>query len=222
MKDDDIQGLYAEISQRMSVRDYGPGELDDVDLEKIEKVRKSLAALSGSTAFLRVIPAKKAGVSFGHALYCLCSYAKADDDARLNASFLLQEMILYLSALGFGSYWLGMAKPKNGFLEHEGLPFSSCWFSGKPRGLTGGKNISQFKRKTLSEITGIQGCSKVLEAVRLAPSAMSRQGWKLYGEGTKIRLHMVNNNFLVRRLLDPLTIVGAGIALCHLWATANA
>jgi hypothetical protein len=221
MEDNEIQGLYAEISQRMSVRDYRPGELNSGDLGKIEEGRKSLVTLNDSTAFLRVIPAEKAGVSFGHAPCCLCSYAK-DDNARLNASFLLQEMSLYFSTLGFGSCWVGMAKPKNGFMEHEGLSFFKMLVFGKASGAHRRESVSQFKRKTLSEITDIQDCPKVLEMVRLAPSAMNRQGWRLYAEGTKIRLYMATNNFLVRKLLDPLTIADAGIALCHLWTAAKA
>ncbi|MDR0629137.1 MAG: hypothetical protein LBG24_05800 [Treponema sp.] len=221
MENSEIQGLYAEIFKRMSVRDYRPGEPDGVDFEKIEEGRKSLISLDGSTALLRVIPAEKAGVSFGHAPYCLCSYAK-DDEARLKASFLLQEMSLYLSTRGFGSCWLGMAKPKNGFLEHESLPFFKLLVFGKAPGAHRRERVSQFKRKTLSEITDIQNCPKVLEAVRLAPSAMNRQGWRLCAEGTKIRLYMANNNFLVKKLMDPLTIVDAGIALCHLWTAARA
>ncbi|MDR1596482.1 MAG: hypothetical protein LBR99_02140, partial [Treponema sp.] len=82
MDDNEIQGLYAEISRRMSVRNYRPGGPDSADLGKIEEGRKSLVALSDSTALLQIIPAEKAGVAFGHAPYCLCSYAKDDDDAK--------------------------------------------------------------------------------------------------------------------------------------------
>jgi nitroreductase len=222
MDDNDIQRLYAEISGRMSVRDYRPGEPDSADLGKIEEGRNSLAVLSDSAALLRVLPAEKAGVAFGHAPCCLCSYAADDDDARLNAAFLLQEMSLYLSALGFGSCWVGMAKPKNGFLEHEGLPFFKLLVFGKAAGAYRRASAAQFKRKNLSEITDIQGCPKVLEAVRLAPSAMNRQGWRLYGEGTKIRLYIANDNFLLRKLMESLTVADAGIALCHLWIAAKA
>jgi nitroreductase len=222
MEDNEIQKLYAEISKRMSVRDYRPGEPDSLELGKIEEGRKSLTALSGSTALLRIIPAEKAGVAFGHAPCCLCSYAEDDDDARLNAAFLLQEMSLYLSTLGFGSCWVGMAKPKNGFLEHGGLPFFKLLVFGKAAGAYRRESVSRFKRKNLSEITDIQGCPKILEAVRLAPSAMNRQGWRLRAEGTKIRLYMAHNNFLVRKLMDPLTTADSGIALCHLWIAAKA
>jgi len=60
-----------------------------------------------------------------------------------------------------------------------------------------------------------------LEAVRLAPSAMNRQGWYLSAAGNKIRLHMAGNNFLIRKLMDPLTTADAGIALCHLILAAR-
>ena len=33
---------------------------------------------------------------------------------------------------------------------------------------------------------------------------------------------MANNNFLIKKLMDPLTIADAGIALCHLWTAAKA
>jgi nitroreductase len=222
MEDAVIQALYAEISKRMSTRNYRPGALDTVDFEKIEAGRKSLVALDSSAAFVRIIPAEDAGISFGHAPYCLCSYAEDNDDSRLSASFLLQEMSLYLSVLGFGSCWLGLAKPKSNFLEHEGFPFFKLLVFGKAAGEFRREDVSRFKRKNLSEITDIQGCPKVLEAIRLAPSAMNRQGWILHGEGTKIRLYMAANNFLVRKLMDPLTIADAGIALCHLWIAAKA
>jgi nitroreductase len=222
MENNTLQELYAEISKRMSARNYRPGALDAAELEKIEEARKSLVALDSSAAFVRIIPAGEAGISFGSAPCCLCSYAQDDDSARLSASFLLQEMSLYLSVLGFGSCWVGMAKPKSSFLEHEGLPFFKLLVFGKTAGAHRRESVSQFKRKNLSEITDIQGCPKVLEAVRLAPSAMNRQGWTLRAEGTKIRLYMANNNFLVRKLMDPLTIADAGIALCHLWLAAKA
>jgi hypothetical protein len=115
-----------------------------------------------------------------------------------------------------------MAKPKQGFLEHEGLPFFKLLVFGKTTGPHRRESVSLFKRKNLSDIADIRDCPQVLEAVRLAPSAMNRQGWRLQGEGTRIRLHMANNNFLVRKLMDPLTIADAGIALCHLWTAARA
>jgi nitroreductase len=222
MEDAMIQELYAEISKRMSVRDYRPDAPDDAELGKIEEGRKTLVALNSSAALVRALPAEAAGISFGRAPYCLCAYAQDDDDARLSASFLLQEMSLCLSVLGFGSCWLGMAKPKNNFLEHGGLPFFKLLVFGKAAGEFRRESVSRFKRKNLSEIADIQGCPKVLEAVRLAPSAMNRQGWTLRGEGTKIRLYMANNNFLIRKLMDPLTTADAGIALCHLWIAAKA
>jgi hypothetical protein len=97
-----------------------------------------------------------------------------------------------------------MAKPKSGFLEHDGLPFFKLLVFGKAAGAHRRESVSQFKRKNLSEITDIPGCLKVLEAVRLAPSAINRQGWRLNAEGTKVRLYMANNNFFVENNHTPL------------------
>jgi hypothetical protein len=50
---------------------------------------------------------------------------------------------------------------------------------------------------------------------------MNRQGWFLSRSGNRIRLYMAGNNFLLKKLMDPLTIADAGIALCHLRLAAQ-
>jgi hypothetical protein len=172
-------------------------------------------------AALRVLPAGKAGVSFGQASSCLCAYAKNESAAALNAAFMLQEMSLRLSCLGLGSCWVGMAKPGADYAEYRGLPFFKLIVFGYPAELPRRDSAGQFSRKPQAEITDIRDADALTEAVRLAPSAMNRQGWFLSKSENKIRLYMAGNNFLLKKLMDPLTIADAGIALCHLISAAR-
>jgi nitroreductase len=220
MDDTGTGELYDEIFRRKSVRRYEDRALDGALRDAAAAAAQAAAPLNDAPAALRVIPAKEAGVSFGKAPCCLCGYAKNEDAARLNAACMLQEASLRLSRLGLGSCWLGMAKPGAGCAEYRGLPFFKLLVFGYPaealhRGAEG------FNRKPRAEITGIAGEDALTEALRLAPSAMNRQGWFLSRSGNRLRLYMAGNNFLLKRLMDPLTIADAGIALCHLVLAAR-
>lgn len=224
MADSGIDDLYKEIFRRKSVRRFEHREIDKTLAAKIEAAITAAFPLTDTPAALRVFQAKDAGVSFGGAPCCLGVYAKNETAPRLNAAFMLQEMSLRLSSLRLGSCWVGMAKPKGALAEYRDLPFFKLIAFGFPaealyRDAASGSGA--FNRKPLAEITNIQNRNELLEAVRLAPSAMNRQGWYLSQAENKIRLHMAGNNFLLKKLMDPLTIADGGIALCHLVLAAR-
>jgi hypothetical protein len=214
-----IQELYSEIFRRKSVRRFERKDIDKALLDRIDAAIAETLPLADIPSGLRAFPAAAAGVSFGGAPYCLGVYCAGADDSRLNGASMLQEMSLRLSLMGLGSCWLGMAGPKGAYGEFKGLPFFKLIVFGRPAEAL--HREGPFNRKPLGEITDIQGRDKLLEAVRLAPSAMNRQGWYLSAEGNKIRLHMAGNNFLIKKLMDPLTTADAGIALCHLRLAAR-
>jgi nitroreductase len=217
-----IGALYEELFRRKSVRRYESRmpEGEDAGKDAVDAAINAVVPLNDSPAALRVVPAEEAGVSFGKAPCCLCGYAKHEDAAQLNAAFMLQEASLRLSCLGLGSCWLGMAKPKGDHAEYQGLPFFKLLVFGYPAE-TLHRTADGFNRKPRAEITGIGDEDALTEALRIAPSAMNRQGWFLSRSGNRIRLYMADNNFLLKRLMDSLTTADAGIALCHLRLAAQ-
>ena len=218
MGDITIGNLYDELFRRKSVRRYEgrmPGGGDAIDA-----AINAVIPLNDRPAALRVVPAEEAGISFGKAPCCLCVYAKNEGAAQLNAAFMLQEASLRLSCLGLGSCWLGMAKPRADYAEYRGLPFFKLVVFGYPAEALH-RTADGFNRKPRPEITDIGEEDTVPEALRIAPSAMNRQGWFLSRSGNRFRLYMAGNNFLLKRLMDPLTIADAGIALCHLRLAAQ-
>ncbi|MDR1949137.1 MAG: hypothetical protein LBQ38_07080, partial [Spirochaetaceae bacterium] len=223
------EALYSEIFKRKSVRHFETRAMDKDLTEKINTAIAEAVPLNNAPAALRIMDAGEAGVSFGKAPYCLGAYAGNNPEAQLNAAFLLQELSLRLSCLGLGSCWVGMAKPRGALAEYKGLPFFKLIVFGFPAGDLHRNDVRQFSRKSRGEISAIQGRDELIEAVRLAPSAMNRQGWYLSEEdvrggsepGRGIRLFMAGSNFFLKKLMDPLTAADAGIALCHLWIAAR-
>jgi nitroreductase len=221
--------LYSEIFRRKSVRRFESRETGKDLTDKINAAIAEALPLNSAPAALRILNADEAGVSFGKAPYCLGAYAGDGPEASLNAAFLLQEMSLRLSCLGLGSCWVGMARPKKALAEYKGLSFFKLIVFGYPAEELHRSGVGKFNRKSLGEISAIQGRDELLEAVRLAPSAMNRQGWYLAEEsgrdgsepGRGIRLFMAGNNFFLKKLMDSLTVADAGIALCHLWIAAQ-
>jgi nitroreductase len=213
--------LYLEIFRRKSVRRFENREIDKELADTLRTGLAETAALTSTPAALQIFPAREAGVSFGGAPCCLGVYAENDNTARLNAAFMLKGANLMLSVLGLGSCWVGLAKPKGSFTEYQGLPFFKLIAFGYPAEPSRRNSPEEFKRKSLQEITNIQGRDTLLEALRLAPSALNRQNWYLSASENKIRLYMAGDNFLVKKLMEPLTIADAGIALCHLHLSAQ-
>jgi nitroreductase len=210
--------MYREIFRRKSVRQYKPDELDAATLDAVKAFAAGAVPLAGAAAF-RVLSRDRVVKPFGKAPYYLAVYAAADRDSRVNASFMLQQVSLLLSAQGIGSCYVGMGKPVQADASADGLPFAALFAFGIPDEPLY-RQPAEFKRKPLSAITDSTGMEALLEPLRLAPSGINRQTWYVSADAGKIRLFMAEGNAIVRKITDPLVSADTGIALCHLWISA--
>jgi nitroreductase len=213
--------LYAEIFRRKSVRSFDPRQLEGAILDRTLNAASGTTPLNEIPAVFRILTREQVGSPFGKAPHYLGVYAKDDADSGINAAFRLQQMHLWLSSQGIGSCWVGMNKAKAEMAEADGLPFLRLIAFGTPGEALYRKDNKEFKRKPLSEISDISGMDNILEAVRLAPSAMNRQSWYFSGGENRIHVYMADDNFMVKKILAPLGLADAGIALCHLWLAAE-
>jgi nitroreductase len=218
---ENIPDLYGEIFRRKSIRKFDPKEPEPALLEKLIAAADKAVPLIEEPFAFRVLTREQVEKPFGKAPCYLAVYAKKEADAMISAAFLLQQMSLWLSSQGIGSCWVGMGKPKPELVLVEGLSFISLIAFGYPDEDLYRKETKEFKRKPLSEITDLKGLEKTLEPVRLAPSAMNRQGWHLSGGTDKIHLYMADGLFIMKKIMEPLGLADAGIALCHLWLAAE-
>jgi nitroreductase len=214
--DIDREALYQVIFRRKSVRDYD-GPMEKGELEKVSSFIAQLRPLvEGIPTETRVLSSGEVrGMLRADAPHFLAFFSEAHEGYLVNAGFMLQQADLYLSASGFGSCWLGVTKPQRGLKGPPGMEFVITLAFGRPSGDAHRHSISEFDRKALPEISDAGDSRDILEAARLAPSAMNAQPWFFTVRDGTIRAYSNRS-----AMFDRLNRIDAGIALCHLWLAA--
>lgn len=207
----DHEVLYQAIFHRKSVRKYDSTPL----------TQEVLDALKGFIAELKpLIPGIKTEVKLlpqsivkTNAPQSLCIYSEKKDGWRMNAGFLMEQIDLYLSANNIGACWRGGSKPAKGSVQMpQDMVFVITLCIGTPAQEMHRANAAEFKRESLNTISPVSDLYHVLEAVRLAPSALNKQPW--YFSGSADRIIVSRKKSL---LIDKMNQVDIGIALCCLW-----
>jgi nitroreductase len=140
----------------------------------------------------------------------------------MNAGFLLQQIDLFLSANNLASCWLGMAKPAKQVPEQKnGLEFVIMLAFGNSSEPIHRMDTTVFNRKSISEISKIEGANEVLEPVRLAPSASNSQPWFFSGNLNEIEVSREKLNLIKAPLYGKMNQIDIGIALFHLWLSLD-
>ena len=173
------------------------------------------------------------GVIKGANYYLTAAYDKSDGKGLYDIGYLLEKVVLYCTDLGLGTVWLGGTFNKSKFAEVINLKDNESLSIVCPFGIEADKKtlvakmfgVNTNKRKdftslffkdnfdtTLSyEEAGEYG--EVLENIRLAPSALNKQPWRIVKEDKN--LHIYSDGKI------DINKVDIGIALCHLELTAS-
>lgn len=207
----DHETLYQAIFHRCSVRKYDAAPLPKQTLEKLRSFMSGLLPLLPEIKTeLKLLGPDSIKINAPHAV---CLYSEKKDGWRMNAGFLMEQIDLYLSAGNIGACWLGMTKPDKGkAAPPEGMEWLATLCFGTPAQPMHRTGAEQFKRKSLNEISGLTDLYHVLEAARLAPSAMNSQPCFYSGDTHSIVVSRKKNLMLGR-----LNQIDTGIALCCLW-----
>lgn len=172
------------------------------------------------------------GVIKGANYYLTAAYNKSEN-GLYDLGYLFEKLALHCTDLGLGTVWLGGTFNKGDFAtavnlkDNESLPIVS------PIGIESNKKtliakmfgVNTNRRKEFSTIffkgdfntpltyeeAGEYG--EVLENVRLAPSAVNKQPWRIVKEGKNF--HIYNEAKMEMNKID------IGIALCHFELSAK-
>jgi hypothetical protein len=191
------------------VRKFNDSPLDAPTIKNIEKFIGDTPPLAGQSARFEILPAEKVHGGAAAPHYIL-AYCNGSDSAYANVGYVLQNADLYLQSIGLGSLWLGMAKPN----EPE-RDYCILLAFGKTDVPTR-KAEGEFKRLPLSEISDQD--NPVARAVRLAPSAMNSQPWKLHFESGKVVIRYFGRGLLKLLLRKKLNKIDLGISARHVEA----
>ena len=239
--------LYEVIFKRKSVRKYDLALLDEKTLaeiaEFIDHVKplfpeiKTKISIVGQEEVKVLLPIK--------APHYLLFYSEEKEGYLTNAGYMLQQIDLFLSSNGLGSCYLGMAHPAKATKEinnGSGLEFVIAYAFGNATESVHRTDVSAFKRNALSEIfnftqgfelSQVANLDKILEAVRIAPSASNSQPWFFTMGNTQgntqgnnqgnviIHAYCCKPNIIKALLYEKVNKIDMGIVFCHVGVAAK-
>jgi nitroreductase len=217
------KNLYETIFKRKSIRQYDLTPLNEQTLTQIMAHTSALKPLYDGIKIEMTLLSQKdvKGLFLAKAPHYLAVFSESKDGYLTNAGFVLQQMDLFFSANGIGSCWQGVAKPTKEILNRSKLEFVILLAFGKPKERLHRESVFEFQRKPLGEITDVKAADELLEAARLAPSAMNRQQWFFTGSAGTIHAYRAKSSFLTAFMFDRMSKVSMGIAICHVWLAAK-
>jgi nitroreductase len=215
--------LYQVIFKRKSIRKFDLTPLDENTLKEISNNLENLIPLHEDIKieFKVLSPDLIKRRMMKKAPHYLAVFSETKEGYLSNVGFMMQQMDLFLSANGLGSCWQGIPSLKKEALESSDLEFIILMPFGKPQDTLHRTKISEFRRKSLHEITDIKGTDELLEAARIAPSATNAQPWFFTGDKNTIHAYALKPNFVKGLLTKKYPPIDVGISLYHLKLAAE-
>jgi nitroreductase len=212
--------LYSTIFQRKSIRKY---DLDPLDEDILKEIRDHLQTLKPlhkeiKIEFKILSPDVVKRRMMREAPHYIAVFSEVKEGYLSNVGFMLQQMDLFLSANGLGSCWQGIPTLRKEGLARSRLKFVILMAFGKPQETLHRTKMSLIliKRKSLHEITDIEGADDLLETARLAPSARNAQEWFFTGDERLIHAYYRKPSFIPGLLIKKYPPMDVGISLYHL------
>lgn len=217
--------MYDAIYRRKSVRHFKWEPIPQQKLKQIERYRKEVQEMDETIKYhIEIVDnLKEQNVIKGtfkvKSPYYLVFYSELKEGHLLNAGFIMQQMVLYMSVKGIGSCYQGGAKllptvNQDGYKEIMvlafGIPDETVYrFPDKAKRYKL-KEICIFKEEVGDHIRTL------LNAARMAPSAMNIQPWRFVVYSNRIHLFVRKRFSIIGNGYHDFDI---GIVLAHLMIT---
>lgn len=163
----------------------------------------------------------------------LSACCKKDENSFYDLGFLFEKVILYCTSIGLGTVWLGGTFNKSGFARKSQVEDDEIMPIVSPVGYEGGaKTIlgklfsgNTNKRKHFQDLFFNEDFRtqlnkeeagryyEILEMVRLAPSSLNSQPWRILKQGNSYHIYSAGKNEMNK--------IDMGIALCHFYLCAE-
>ncbi|ADL04192.1 nitroreductase family protein [Lacrimispora saccharolytica] len=220
--------LYQMIFKRRSIRKFKKEQVPEQLLKDILYFGENIPRLHGEILFKMEIsenlddhlPVK--GLWKVEAPYYLTFYSEEKEGYLVNAGYIMEHVLLYMTGKGLGTCYLGSTK----VLEpaSAGMKQVIVVAFGYPKTLLY-RDPATAKRLPLKELCVFkeeagESMKNILRAVRLAPSAMNTQPWRFIVYHDRIYIFSCRE-FLPSPTLVSMREIGTGIMLSHLTIAAE-
>lgn len=147
-----------------------------------------------------------------------------------NVGFAMESIVLSLTDMGIGTCFIGSSINEQLLKDiipinknHEAVITISFGFPRDDETM-GKKIIRSRKRMEISEFTSgyvTKTWQHILDAVRMAPSAMNSQPWRFFINKNIIDIYSMNKNFIFIKGSKEMNRIALGTALYHLYIAAK-
>lgn len=211
-----MKEFYNMIFKRKSIRKFDAAlSLNADELAKIkQEIELLLPLVSEIKVRFEIVNRLHTTAKYGE--YCLLIYSEKKPHYLLNAGYMLEQMDLFFAAQDIGVCWYGLAKTKEKMID--GLEYVMMLAFGKSSPQDFRQDVSEIKRKSREEIWQGEFDADVIEAVRLAPSAMNMQIWRFVSGDKQIKVYRStkSRSFIPINFLGHFNTIDLGICLCFL------
>lgn len=211
-----MKELLESIYKRRSVRNYSNEKLSEEELKDVEEYLRNLKPLIPDIKVeFQVVPCSETNCKF-NAEYCLLVYSEEDNLWLTNVGYILEQWDLYLASKGIGVCWYGMGKVQE--MRQCDLVYAIMLSFGKCNADVFRNGVFDFSRNAASEIWSGMSDARLGEIVRLAPSAMNSQPWRVEETDNKLNVYRQKGKLPIvsAQLFKRWNKVDMGIFLCFL------
>lgn len=234
------------INKRRSVRTYDGRTLDEVTKEKLLSYANAIRNPFNIPVEFKLLDAKRDGLTCpvvsGTDLY-VGGKIKNVPNASVAFGYSFEEFVLYAQSLGLGTVWLGGTMNRSAFekamelSENETMPCATpIGYTAKKmsvREIMMRKAIKADERLHFEELF-FEGSfdtpltkekagkfAEPLETVRLAPSAVNKQPWRVVVADNTAHFYLKRSKGFGHEGKLDMQMIDMGIALCHFELTAK-
>ena len=231
--------LMETVRTRRSVRTFDSRPLTTEDREKISEFIKDVPNPYGIPVDFVLLDADAHGLTSpvltGETLYAAASVDRVPH-AEEAFGFSFEKLVLYAWSMGIGTTWIGGTMNRELFEEAAGIQEGRLMPCISPLGYPAKnmsvretmmrKGVKADERKQASELFFDRDfliplkeenpeTAEALEMVRLAPSAVNRQPWRVVRKGDGYHFYLKHEKGYIGKATGDLQKVDMGIALCH-------
>jgi len=234
------------VRARRSVRTFDGRPLSREDLEKLRSCMEDIPNPYGLPIEFRFLSSREhklsCPVAVGTELY-VGGKMKIDPECCVAFGYSFEKLVLYAQSLGIGTVWIGGTMDRGGFERAMELGDGEIMPAVSPvgypaermslretmmrKGIRAGERMAfeeLFFRDSFSAPMSKDEAGELafpLEMVRLGPSAVNKQPWRVLIQGNRAHFYLKRSRAMGGSLLD-MQKLDMGIALCHFESAAGA
>ncbi len=241
-----MNNIKEHIKNRRSVRTYDGKELDKNHIEELIAFARTIENPFKIPVDFKFMNAKEYGlncpVTVGTDLY-VGGKIRWSENASVAFGYSFEMFVLYAQSMGIGTVWLGGTMNRSAYEEAmdlddgEIMPCASALGYPAPkmslRESMMRKGVKADERFPFEELFFDGSFDKplskekagkwldALEMVRLAPSAVNKQPWRVVVCDNTVHFYLKRNKGFARTETLDMQMIDVGIALCHFDLTAK-